>query len=319
MAKQGDGKMTRLRLVHCALIAGAVLMAAGRAVAQEMPADYKAVLAALGKKGDFKDGVLKVWEQPRIFYMHVHGRGAAEELSRRLKPAVALIDKAVVAPSSSAPVVASPTGAMNTAALAKTMLEPELTPVLKALRASAIDVVAIHHHMTGVQPMVVFLHYFGTGPAERLAKGVRAAVDQLGKGAASHYEVKTILFVCEHGVGRSPIAAAYFNRLAKEKGLPYRAQFRGTDPDASLPPVVREGLKRDGFDVTALTPARVTLDDLRDAERVVVFGCLLPGRAAVEQKVIDLNGIPGPGDGYEPARDAIRQHVERLIDQLANR
>ena len=61
------------------------------------------------------------------------------------------------------------------------MLEPEVTPVLKALRASGLDVVAIHHHMTGVAPTVIFLHYYGTGPAATLARGVRAAVDLLGK------------------------------------------------------------------------------------------------------------------------------------------
>jgi Domain of Unknown Function (DUF1259) len=66
------------------------------------------------------------------------------------------------------------------------MLEPELTPVLKALRANGINVVAIHHHMTDVKPVVIFLHYFGTGPANTLASGVRAAVDQLGKTHASH-------------------------------------------------------------------------------------------------------------------------------------
>jgi hypothetical protein len=53
--------------------------------------------------------------------------------------------------------------------------------VLKALRANGIDVVAIHHHMTGTQPVVIFLHYYGTGPAAKLAQGVRAAIDQLGK------------------------------------------------------------------------------------------------------------------------------------------
>jgi protein-tyrosine-phosphatase len=128
---------------------------------------------------------------------------------------------------------------------------------------------------------------------------------------------KIILFVCEHGVGRSPIAAAWFNRLATARGLPHRAQFRGTDPDATIPPIVREGLTRDGFDVSALVPARVTDEDLRRADRIVVFGCLLPGRDAVESKVIDVNGIPGPGEGYEQARDAIRKRVERLVDQLA--
>ena len=61
------------------------------------------------------------------------------------------------------------------------MLENEVTPVLKALRANGISIVAIHHHMTGVQPMVVFLHYYGTGPAEKLATGVRAALAELGR------------------------------------------------------------------------------------------------------------------------------------------
>jgi Domain of Unknown Function (DUF1259) len=67
------------------------------------------------------------------------------------------------------------------------MLEHEVTPVLKALRSHGIDIVAIHHHMTDVKPVVIFLHYFGTGPATKLAQGVRAAVDQLGKAPASHH------------------------------------------------------------------------------------------------------------------------------------
>jgi hypothetical protein len=66
------------------------------------------------------------------------------------------------------------------------MLEHEVTPVLRALRSNGIDVVAIHHHMTEVKPVVVFLHYFGTGPAARLAKGVRAGVDMLGKAPSGH-------------------------------------------------------------------------------------------------------------------------------------
>jgi uncharacterized protein DUF1259 len=60
------------------------------------------------------------------------------------------------------------------------MLESEVTPVLKALRSSGIDVVAMHHHMLGTQPTVIFLHYWGEGPAGKLAAGVRAALDRLG-------------------------------------------------------------------------------------------------------------------------------------------
>ena len=176
------------------------------------------------------------WEQPRIFYMHVHGMGSAADLARRLKPAVAIIDAAATKtqPSqASGTPAAGVTGAtvakiightgeqtgpvykitigrpdldvrehgakinarmgLNTwAAFAGSdadamvagdvaMLESELQPVLKALRSHDIDIVAIHHHMTAVKPMVVFLHYYGTGPATKLAAGVRAAVDVLGK------------------------------------------------------------------------------------------------------------------------------------------
>lgn len=66
------------------------------------------------------------------------------------------------------------------------MLADEVVPVLKALRANGIEVVSIHHHMTGTSPNVYFLHYWGKGNAQKLATGVKAAVDQLGKGATHH-------------------------------------------------------------------------------------------------------------------------------------
>ena len=61
------------------------------------------------------------------------------------------------------------------------MLEDEVTPTLKALRSHGLDVVAIHHHMIGTQPVVIFLHYWGRGPADKLAAGFKAALDQSGK------------------------------------------------------------------------------------------------------------------------------------------
>ena len=181
------------------------------------------------------------WEQPRIFYMHVHGMGTAADLAQRLKPALALIPKPAAPPASATSSTAAPPS-LDTAALAKTvgqegeltgpvykitigrldidlrehgakinarmglntwaafagtdadamvagdvaMLASEVNPVLKALRSHAINVVAIHHHMTGTTPTVFFLHYYGTGTAQKLAEGVRAAVDQLGKQGATH-------------------------------------------------------------------------------------------------------------------------------------
>ncbi len=61
------------------------------------------------------------------------------------------------------------------------MLEAEVNPVIKALRAHNLEVVAVHNHMLFDQPRMMFLHYYGRGPAAQLAQGFRAALDQLGK------------------------------------------------------------------------------------------------------------------------------------------
>ena len=180
------------------------------------------------------------WEEPRIFYMHVHGHGKALDMARQLKPALDLIGHVAPLPN---PAMASnasnPSSVINldTARIAKivghagvqtgsvykitlgrddlkvkdmgvvinsrmglntwaafagtndtavvagdvAMLEGEVTPVLKALRMNGLNVVAIHHHMTGLHPMIVFLHYWGKGSVEKLASGFRAALDELGK------------------------------------------------------------------------------------------------------------------------------------------
>ena len=57
------------------------------------------------------------------------------------------------------------------------MLEGELQGVLKALRKADINIVAIHHHMAGETPRLLFLHYWGRGPSAALARGLRAALD----------------------------------------------------------------------------------------------------------------------------------------------
>ena len=57
------------------------------------------------------------------------------------------------------------------------MTEKELQAVLKALRGHGIEIVAIHNHMVGEEPRIVFLHYWGIGPTEKLAAGLKAALD----------------------------------------------------------------------------------------------------------------------------------------------
>ncbi len=54
--------------------------------------------------------------------------------------------------------------------------EDELQPALKALRVGKINIVAIHSHMTHEQPRILFFHYWGRGPAKKLAEAIQGAL-----------------------------------------------------------------------------------------------------------------------------------------------
>ena len=61
------------------------------------------------------------------------------------------------------------------------VLEDELQPVLKSLRSHGINIVAIHNHMTHEQPRYIFLHYWGKGPARKLADGLKQTLSVQSK------------------------------------------------------------------------------------------------------------------------------------------
>lgn len=61
------------------------------------------------------------------------------------------------------------------------MLEDEVAPVIAALVENGIEVVAVHNHMVHEEPRIFFLHYWGTGAAEELARGLKTALDQTGR------------------------------------------------------------------------------------------------------------------------------------------
>lgn len=57
------------------------------------------------------------------------------------------------------------------------MTETELLTVLKTMRRDGINIVAIHHHMTGEEPRILFLHYWAKGDASKLALAFKHALD----------------------------------------------------------------------------------------------------------------------------------------------
>ncbi|HKI04926.1 MAG TPA: DUF1259 domain-containing protein [Thermoanaerobaculia bacterium] len=117
--------------------------------------DAAKVEAALGAKGEMKDGVLR-FTFGKTARMHGETVGAA--MGVNTWAAFAGSDGQAAVDGDFA------------------MEEQELQTVLKALRKGGIDVVAIHSHMTGEEPRIVFLHYWGLGPAARLAQALRSAL-----------------------------------------------------------------------------------------------------------------------------------------------
>ena len=59
--------------------------------------------------------------------------------------------------------------------------ETELRTTLKLLREGGINVVAIHSHMTGEEPRIVFIHYWGRGTAQNLAQTVQKALPPIAQ------------------------------------------------------------------------------------------------------------------------------------------
>jgi len=125
----------------------------------------------------------------------------------------------------------------------------------------------------------------------------------------------TIVFVCEHGAAKSVIATAYFNKLAAERGLPYRATFRGTSPQAELSQRTVEALRADGVIVPDGKPTAIADTDVDRATHIFAIGCSLPDSARRSGKASDWSDVP-EDRGYPAMRDAIVAHVVRLLDDL---
>ena len=129
---------------------------------------------------------------------------------------------------------------------------------------------------------------------------------------------QAIVFVCEHGAAKSVIATAYFNKLAAERGLPYRATFRGTAPQEALSTRAVEGLRADNVPVPDGRPTAIAGSDITQATHIFAIGCTLPSAAVASGKSADWSDVPDD-QGYPAMRDAIVKHVRALLDELQRR
>lgn len=132
-------------------------------------------------------------------------------------------------------------------------------------------------------------------------------------------DMPEVLFVCEHGAARSTIATAYFNKLAEEQGLNFRAIFRATNPDSTLMPATIKGLTEDGFDISNWTPKLVSQTDINKASEIVTFDCNIPAPDSSSKPLVQWNGIAPVSKDYNLARNQIVENVQELINDLAKK
>jgi hypothetical protein len=132
---------------------------------------------------------------------------------------------------------------------------------------------------------------------------------------ASTSDARTIVFVCLHGAVNSQIAAAYFNRAAKGRGLPYTAVKRGIDLYPTVPVRVLDGLALDGLDPVN-SPRALSAADANGATRVVAFDAIPTDRSG-EVSVTNWSGVPLGINDYGAARDEIVRRINDLLPTVS--
>lgn len=132
-----------------------------------------------------------------------------------------------------------------------------------------------------------------------------------------------VVFVCRNGVSMSVWSAAYFNRLAAERGLRQRASARAAIPSyTDVPFRMVFALAVDGFRLDGYRPHVVSPEDVREAMRIVVVqgtdDTVLPPDVQATRRDSEVwQGFPAMRDRYFPSRAALRAKVEDLVERLA--
>jgi arsenate reductase len=131
-------------------------------------------------------------------------------------------------------------------------------------------------------------------------------------------EPQTIVFACPYGSAKSVVAARFFNRMATERGLPYRAVARGITPESTIPSYVREPIRTDGFEIGVdEKPVALTDLEIRGAAAVVCIKCQLSeAQSSMTRQSLAWTDVPDVDAGYAAARDKIVAHLNEFVSRL---
>ncbi len=127
--------------------------------------------------------------------------------------------------------------------------------------------------------------------------------------------MNTMLFVCVENTFRSVLSEEIFNSRAPSG---WHAESAGVSPAEEVNPAVRWLLSEIGINLTGRTPRLVTPRLVKEATRVVTFGCLDRCPIGAEGKAEDWP-LPGATDKTPDQLREIRDELSRRIDGLISR
>jgi len=130
--------------------------------------------------------------------------------------------------------------------------------------------------------------------------------------------MKEILFVCVHNAGRSQMAEAFVNQLAREQGLPFVAKSAGTLGGKTLNPAMVEAMAELGISMADHAPKILTSQMVAAADQIITMGCGVEADACPAKfYVTDDWGLDDPAgqgiDAVRPIRDEIQRRVRELL------
>jgi hypothetical protein len=132
--------------------------------AEKLDLDTEKIERVLGRKGTLKGGTYQ-FSIPRAETIRDHGVDLPGSLG--------------VATS----IKFQPTGGGQAAVTGDFVLVgSEVNPVIEELSAHAIEITALHSHMLTEEPRLFFMHFWANADAVRLARGLRAALDETNSG-----------------------------------------------------------------------------------------------------------------------------------------
>ena len=131
--------------------------------------------------------------------------------------------------------------------------------------------------------------------------------------------MKMVLFVCVHNSGRSQMAEAFFNQLAKGKAKGLSA---GTQPAEEVNPIVTDVMREVGIDISNNKPKALTIDLVEKADKMITMGCGAEAEAVCPASFIETEDwkLDDPkGKSVEEVRrirDEVKERVTILVDRF---